>query len=159
MSREPIAYFQTNGDVLVVNFLKALKQCVPGGVVIITLPEVGVPLLRKRYTYLVKEWASGIVLLTTNNQSDLVRSELGNQIDKVQYSFHGQVLDGQLAMTNFTDCLVLQGAMLLEKDFTLCNYSLTCDRNAEQFKSALHGTVARVRVQPHIRSLNEDVNI
>lgn len=157
MSRQPIAYFQTNGDVLVSSFLKALMQCVPGGMLILTMPQVDVPLLRKLYTYLVKDWLSAVVLLTSTDQTELIRGEFGDKIDRVHYAFHSQVIDGQLAMTNFSDCLVLQGAMLIEKDFSLCNYSLSCNRNAEMFKSALHGTVPRLRQQPVIKSEHQDV--
>jgi len=155
--KQPFAFFQSGGDWTVIDLMKAASYLVEKAVCVLVIPEVDVFLLRKLNTYLVKGWYEGVVLLTNTNQADLVLSEFGSNISQVHYATSAQVADGQFALTNFSNHLLVQGPMLLEKDFILSNYSSYSGGSSSLFKAALEAAIPKLRLHPLIESDNEQV--
>lgn len=155
--KQPFAFFQSGGDWTVAELMKAASFLVEKAVCVLVIPEVDVFLLRKLNTFLVKKWYEGVVLLTNTNQADLVLSEFGSNIPRVHYATSPQVADGQFALTNFSNHLLIQGPMLLEKDFILSNYSSSMSSYSELFKAGLEAAIPKLRLHPIIESGNEKV--
>jgi hypothetical protein len=75
----------------------------------------------------------------------------------VTYANHHQVQDGLLALTDFGKFLVVQGAMLTEKDFSLCQYSGYYGTDGKVFASAVEAVSARAKMGAFIVSPHEDI--
>lgn len=169
IARQPFAFFQSNGDWTVEKLMKAISQLVEGSVCVLVLPEVNVFLLRTLNTYLAKEWYKSLILLTADNQAAMVRAEFGRNLPRVQYAHHKQVMDGQFLLTNFKQHLVVQGPLLLDNDFTLCNYSSSFgniyDKDSDRaaltmsaFKASLDAVIPRLRMHTDIASDDEQIH-
>lgn len=155
IAKQPVAYFQSNGDWLLSDLLSSIAYLVPGSVCLITIPEVDVYLLRTLNTYLEKGWFSALMLVTNINQTELVRGELGKHIDRVQYGSDSHLLDGCLALTNFGQHLVVLGPLLLTKDFTYCQYSSSYARTPDLYGQAIESITPKLKLSATIRSKNE----
>lgn len=157
LRKQPFCFFQSNGDWTTTDLMKAVSCLVPHSVAMLAIPSVDVYLLRTIRTYLAKGWYRGLVLVTSDAQDDLVKSEMGNMLPLVTYFHHHQVQDGLLALTDFNMFLVVQGAMLTEKDFSLCQYAGYYGMNSQDFASAVEAVTARAKMGAFIRSEHEDI--
>lgn len=157
MRKQPFSFFQSNGDWTVQDLMKSVGQLVPHAVCLLALPEADVFLLRTLRTYLSKGWLRALVLVTAEPQGELVKAELQSYLPLVTYANHNQVQDGLLALTDFGKFLVVQGAMLTEKDFTLCQYTGYFGTSGEVFASAVEAVCARAKMGAFIKSPHEDI--
>ena len=157
LKQQSFCFFQSNGDWQVTDLMKSVSCLIPHSLILLAIPEVDVFLLRTIRTYLSKGWYRGFVLLTSSPQAELVKSEMGNLIQLVSYANHYQVQDGMLALTDFNKYLVIQGAMLLEKDFSLCKYTAYYGTEPRLFASAIEAETARVKMGAFIKSPYEDI--
>lgn len=166
IARQPFSFFQSNGDWTVDKLMSSVSQLVENAVCVLVIPEVDVFLLRTLNTYLAKDWYKSIILLTANNQTEMVRAEFGSNISRVLYAHHKQVTDGQFGLTNFKKHLMIQGPMLIANDFTLCSYSSSfvssndkdekrAKLSVSSFKSALDAIIPRLRMHADIASDDE----
>lgn len=157
LKQDPFCFFQSNGDWTVRDLMKAVSEMVPHAVCLMALPEVDVYLLRTLRTYLSKGWYRGLVLVTAEPQGEMVKQEMGSMLPLVTYANHNQVQDGLLALTDFGKFLVVQGAMLTEKDFSLCQYSGYYGTDGKVFASAVEAVSARAKMGAFIVSPHEDI--
>lgn len=157
MRKQPFSFFQSNGDWTVQDLLKAVGSLVPHAVCLLAIPEADVFLLRTLRTYLSKGWLRALVLVTSTPQGELVKQEMGSMLPLMTYASHDQVQDGLLALTDFGRFLVVQGAMLTEKDFSLCQYAGFYGPSSEVFASAVEALTARAKMGAFIRSPHEDI--
>lgn len=153
--KQPFAFFQSNGDWDVSKLMSSVSYLIENPVCLMVIPEVNVFLLRTLNTYLEKDWYRSLCLLTAVNQTGLVKAEFGKNISCVHYANSKQVMDGQFALTNLYRHLVVQGPLLIENDFTLCNYSSFCGTDAGVFKSALEAAIPRLRMNATVTSDDE----
>ena len=93
-------FFQTNGDCTLSKVLNAVSSMVgnDGHVMVLTVGEVDVMMLRTLEQYLRREWSKAVLLLTAKSQEALVRSELGGYLKRVHYAVDPMVVDGQIAL-------------------------------------------------------------
>lgn len=157
LRKQPYSFFQSNGDWTATDLMKAVSCMVPHAVCLLAMPEVDVFLLRTLKTYLAKGWYRGLVLVTAEPQAELVKSEMGGMLPLVTYANHNQVQDGLLALTDFGKFLVVQGAMLAEKDFSLCLYTGYFGTDGKVFASAIEAVTARVKMGAFVKSAHEDI--
>lgn len=157
LKKQPFCFFQSNGDWVTKDIMKAISFMIPHAVVLLAIPVIDVFLLRTLRTYLSKGWYRGLVLLTSEPQSDLVKSEMSNMLPLVTYANNNQIQDGLLALTDFRNYLVIQGAMLTEKDFSLCSYAGYFGKDSSVFASAAEALSARAKMGAFIVSPNEDI--
>lgn len=157
LKKQPFCFFQSNGDWVTQDLMKAVSYIVPHAIVLLAIPSIDVYLLRSLRTYLSKGWYRGLVLLTSEPQSDLVKKEMGNMLPLVTYANNNQIQDGLLALTDFGQFLVIQGAMLTEKDFSLCSYAGYFGKDSSVFASAVEALLARAKMGAFIVSPNEDI--
>lgn len=157
MRKQPFAFFQSNGDWATADLMKAVSCMVPHALCLLAMPEIDVFLLRTLRTYLSKGWYRGLVLVTAEPQAELVKSEMGGMLPLVTYANHNQVQDGLLALTDFGKFLVVQGAMLTEKDFSLCQYAGYFGTDSKMFASAVEAVSARAKMGAFVKSANEDI--
>jgi hypothetical protein len=151
-------YFSSNGDWTLRQLMMAVSYMVPGGVMVLAIPEVDVFLLRVLRTYLVKEWCNGIILLTWKNQEDMVRMELGKHLSSVAYAHDERYALSQFGLTNGSHSLVIIGPMLLEINNNYSTYSGYYGRDNDVFYNAMGGVISRVRTSKQIKnSLNDDL--
>ena len=143
MRGQHYSYFQSNGDWTLQDLMKAISCLVPECEAVICMPTVDVYLLRQLRTYLAKGWYTHLTLLTRDDQSELVANEVHS--DKFVYAHHAQVADGLFALNNGTDLLVIQGALLLEKDNLLHHYAGYFGRGKDIYKAMTEAVGARVR--------------
>ena len=157
LKKQPFSFFQSNGDWTVQDLMKAVSSLVPTSVCLLALPQVDVFLLRTLRTYLSKGWYRALVLVTAEPQGELVKQELNSMLPLVTYANHNQVQDGMLALTDFGKFLVIQGAMLTEKDFSLCQYAGFYGPSSTMFASAVEAVCARAKMGAFIRSPHADI--
>lgn len=157
MRKQPFSFFQSNGDWTVRDLLKSVGQLVPHAVCLLAIPEADVFLLRTLRTYLTKGWLRGLVLVTAEPQGELVKAEMSSMLPLVTYANHDQVQDGLLALTDFGRFLVVQGAMLTEKDFSLCQYAGYYGPGSQVFASAVEAVSARAKMGAFIKSPHADI--
>ena len=157
LKQHPFCFFQSNGDWTTQDLMKAVSCLVNHAVVLLAIPEVDVYLLRTLRTYLSKGWYRGLVLVTAEPQGELVKAEMGSMLPLVTYANHHQVQDGLLALTDFGKFLVVQGAMLTEKDFSLCQYAGYYGTDGKVFASAVEAVSARAKMGAFIVSPHEDI--
>lgn len=155
--RQPFAFFQSNGDWAVQKLMSAVSHMVPESVCILVIPSVDVSLLRVLNHYLSRGWYKAVMLLTAENQEDLVRRELSGMLDRVHYAIDNHVLDGQLILTSDGLTLAIQGAMLLEPDFSLCSYSSAYGNDLRILQEVTDAIIPIFRLHTVISSENEEV--
>lgn len=135
------SYFQSNGDWTAQDLMKAISCLVPECEATLCLPTVDAYLLRRLRTYLAKGWYRRVTLVTRDDQSELIATEVHN--DAFAYAHHAQVTDCLFALTNGTEHLAITGPLLLEKDNLLHHYAGYYGRDAAVYKSAVEAVLAR----------------
>lgn len=165
-------FFQTNGDCTLLKVLNAVSSMVGnnGHVMVLTVGEVDVMMLRTLEQYLRREWSKAVLLLTAKSQEALVRSELGGYLKRVHYAVDPMVVDGQVALIGCrkgdtdgdrprsdikditegsvpTVSLIIQGAMLGQVDFSLSLYAAWLGKDKEVVKSAINPIVAKLKTK------------
>jgi len=165
-------FFQTNGDCTLSKVLNAVSSMVGnnGHVMVLTVSEVDVMMLRTLEQYLRREWSKAVLLLTARSQEALVRSELGGYLKRVHYAVDPMVVDGQVALLGCpkgdtggdrprsdikditegsvpTVSLIIQGAMLGQVDFSLSLYAAWLGKDKEVVKSAINPIVAKLKTK------------
>lgn len=170
-------FFQTNGDCTLSKVLNAVSSMVgnDGHVMVLTVSEVDVMMLRTLEQYLRREWSKAVLLLTAKSQEALVRSELGGYLKRVHYAVDPMVVDGQIALLGCpkgdtdgdrprsdikditegsvptvsvpTVSLIIQGAMLGQVDFSLSLYAAWLGKDKEVVKSAINPIVAKLKTK------------
>ena len=144
-------FFQTNGDCTLSKVLNAVSSMVgnDGHVMVLTVGEVDVMMLRTLEQYLRREWSKAVLLLTAKSQEALVRSELGGYLKRVHYAVDPMVVDGQIALlgVNSEKCLIIQGAMLGQVDFSLSLYAAWLGKDKEVLGSAINPIVAKLKTK------------
>lgn len=165
-------FFQTNGDCTLSKVLNAVSSMVgnDGHVMVLTVGEVDVMMLRTLEQYLRREWSKAVLLLTAKSQEALVRSELGGYLKRVHYAVDPMVVDGQVALIGCrkgdtdgdrprsdikditegsvpTVSLIIQGAMLGQVDFSLSLYAAWLGKDKEVVKSAINPIVAKLKTK------------
>ena len=165
-------FFQTNGDVTLRKLLDATTPLIgtEGHTMVLTVPEVDIELLRTLAYYLRRDITKRLLLLTRTAQKELVESELAEWIDRVKYAADPLVIDGQLALiggdvtTGSGDfvtsgeaatategeapkCLIIQGAMLSQTDFSLSLYTAWLGDDMETVHAAIDPALAKLRTK------------
>lgn len=169
-------FFQTNGDVTLEKLLGAVSHMAGNEhVIILTVPEVDVMMLRTMAYYFRRGWMRALLLLTASSQRDLIEGELAGYLDRVQYAVDPLVLDGQVALMGCqttpapprsasplaTDegrknsggeekYLVIQGAMLGQADFSLSLYCAWLGTRADMLEAAVSPLIAKLKTKPVI---------
>lgn len=115
--------FQSGGDWTVTDLLKAVTCLADKGILILAMPEVDENLLRTLSTYLSREWCKELMLVTREGQEQLVRESLAGHLDNVTYSVNKGLYEGFLGLSNGLKYVAVNGPMLLDKDFSICQYS------------------------------------
>ena len=169
---QKFCFFQTNGDCTLSKVLNAVSSMVgnDGHVMVLTVGEVDVMMLRTLEQYLRREWSKAVLLLTARSQEALVRSELGGYLKRVHYAVDPMVVDGQIALIGCrkgdtggdrprsdigdstegsvpTVSLIIQGAMLGQVDFSLSLYAAWLGKDKEVVKSAINPIVAKLKTK------------
>lgn len=109
-------FFQTSGDVTVEHLMKSIGCMVsPTCDMWLMISAVDVNLLRVIRHWFRREWIAGLHLLTREDQSEQVKTELADVIDHVDYAQDNMVVDGSglLAFVDRgNDVVAVQGDML-----------------------------------------------
>lgn len=155
LRQSPFAFFQSNGDWLATDLMKSVSCLVSGAVALIAIDEADVFLLRTLRTYLAKDWYRGVILCTARQQTEQVESELAGYLDRVTYVGNPQIVDGMFALANASRYLVVQGPLLAEKDFSLCQYAGYFGSEAAPFRAATEALTAKVKTSAFLRSKDE----
>lgn len=155
-------FFQTNGDVTLEKLLGAVSRLAGDEhVIVLTVPEVDVMMLRTLAYYFRRGWTQALLLLTQRSQKELVESELSGYLDRVHYAVDPLVLDSQLAIigcdTKGTGIfvssarpplsLVIQGAMLSQADFSLSLYATWLGSNKDVLLQAIDPVIAKLKMK------------
>lgn len=115
--------FQSGGDWTVTDLMKAVICLADKGLLILAIPQVDENLMRTVSTYLSREWCKELLLVTAEGQEELVRENLSGHLENVTYSVNKGLYEGFLGLSNGNKHLIVNGPMLLEKDFSICQYS------------------------------------
>ena len=100
-SRAGFCFFQTSGDVTLEKLLGAVSHMASGAgghILILTVPEVDIPMLRTLAYYFRRGWTQALLLLTREVQTALIESELADYLASVHYAADPLIIDGQLAI-------------------------------------------------------------
>lgn len=166
-------FFQTSGDVTVTRFMQAVSCMVePKFAMLLAIPEIDRPTLQTIRYYFTRDWQGALLLLTQKDQTELVRDVMSDVIDNVQYAFHDSVADGMVAflgkdiaksfpsLSFQREHVIIQGAMLLEKDPALTLYSAAYGSsdgvmNNSQWSQATAPAISRLRINPAIEATGD----
>ena len=161
-SRAGFCFFQTSGDVTLEKLLGAVSHMasgVGGHILILTVPEVDIPMLRTLAYYFRRGWTQALLLLTREVQTALIESELADWLDRVHYAADPLIIDGQLAIIEVGSgevksgemkALVIQGAMLSQPDFSLSLYTAWLGTDPDTIRAALDPAIAKLKTKPLI---------
>lgn len=155
--RQGFAFFQSNGDWTVQKLMSAVSHVVPSSVCVLVLPSVDVALLRVINHYLSRGWYKAVVILTAENHEEMVRNELSGFLSKVHYAVDNHVVDGQFILYSKEMWLVIQGALLLESDWSVCNYASAYGTSSQLLHQATDALVPMLKLRALITSEDEDV--
>lgn len=148
-----MTFFQTNGDVTLGKMMNAVSALAGDGhVLLIAVAEVDLLMLRAVDNYFRRGWTLGLMLVTQTNQQALVSSELGEWLGRVQYAADPMVLDGLTVFVGSRQAVVIQGAVLSEPDFSLCQYAGWCGSSGETLAQAIDPLVAKLKTKPLLRA-------
>lgn len=140
-------FFQSNGDWTLQQLMKAVSLLVdPCEEATIVCASLDAFHLRTLSAYLAKSWYARLRLLTHDNQKESVKGLLSGYGDRVTYAIDKQVVDGLFALRGGGRFLIIQGPMLMENDFTLCQYSAYYGTNEEVYKQALEAIQPKLRL-------------
>ena len=163
---EAFAFFATNGDVLLSHLLKSVSYLAGNQHrLLIALPEIDIEGLRVLAHFLGRGWTQELQIVTREVQDELIRAELSEYIEKIQYAADPMVLDGMMAImpsevrgegrgvreypakpgTNRT--VIIQGAVLTKVDFSLCHYAIYCGKSEEVINGAISPLLAKLHVK------------
>lgn len=166
-------FYQTSGDITVLRYLQAVSSMVDDPfTLLLVIPEIDRSTLQTIRYYHQRGWLAALLLLTTSDQSGLVKDVLGSDLlSSSQYACDPLVADGLLAFLGkskrsaiHNDILlrkqvIIQGAMLAENDFSLSlyagSYSTGNDRTASEkdiWQSATAAVISKLRLKPVISS-------
>lgn len=145
LRKQPYLFFQSNGDWTTSELIKSITYLVKDPIVLLAMQETDVFLLREMNRFLQKGWWNSLVLVTGASQQDLVNSFFSD-CSNILYVHSNQVIDGQLAFTNFQTHLYIQGPMLTQNDFTLCNYAAYYGKDHAAFRSMIESLIPKARI-------------
>lgn len=145
-SRE-YSFFQSNGDWTLQQLMKAVSRLVtPCDEAIIACASIDAFHLRTLVTYLGKSWYGSVRMLTRGNQKELVKGLFTGYGDRITYAIDKQVVDGLFALSGGDRYLVIQGPLLMENDFTLCQYAAYYGSSEEVWKQALEAIQPKLKL-------------
>ena len=160
-SRAGFCFFQTNGDVTLEKLLGAVSHMasgVGGHILMLTVPEVDIPMLRTLAYYFRRGWTQALLLLTREAQTALIESELADYLASVHYAADPLIIDGQLAIIESVasaavpqqpaKALIIQGAMLSQPDFSLSLYTAWLGTNTDTIRAAIDPAIAKLKTKP-----------
>ena len=175
-SRAGFCFFQTNGDVTLEKFLGAVSHMASGAgghILILTVPEVDIQMLRTLAYYFRRGWTQALLLLTREAQTALIESELADYLASVHYAADPLIIDGQLAIMEVkaqgeadtaqaeaesvasaavpqqpAKALIIQGAMLSQADFSLSLYAAWLGTDTDTIRDALDPAIAKLKTKP-----------
>lgn len=153
-----ICFFQTSGDVLLEKLLDATASLAGDShTMLLAVPEADIALCRTLALYLRRQWTRAVLLITQQNQQELIASELSAYVERVHYAADPLILDGLCAL--FGDkALIIQGAILSRPDFSLCQYAAYLGTNRDTIRQATDPLVSKLRMKALIdHSSNEDI--
>lgn len=158
------AFFQTNGDVTVQKFMRAVgRMAGQPSELWLMMPQVDLALLRTLRQWFQRGWINSLHLLTQENQEKMVMDELAEAVQTaavaqqpteqvvVDYAHDPLVLDGLMAFIGPTDVVAIQGAMLTQVDFSLSLYAAAFGPRQKYF-DAPDGKV-RMMLEPVISKM------
>ncbi len=168
-SQGGFCFFQTNGDCDLKKLLDSVSHMASGGgghVLVLTVPEVDITMLRTLAYYFRRGWTRALLLLTRAVQTELIQTELADYIDHIHYAADPLIIDGQLvilsALTVPTSTvpepaegqgssgLIIQGAMLSQPDFSLSLYTAWLGTDRDIIRSAIDPAIAKLKAKPQI---------
>lgn len=170
-SRAGFCFFQTSGDVTLEKLLGAVSHMasgVGGHVLMLTVPEVDIPMLRTLAYYFRRGWTQALLLLTREAQTALIESELADYLASVHYAADPLIIDGQLAIMEVkaqaeaesvasaavpqqpAKALIIQGAMLSQPDFSLSLYTAWLGSDTDTIRAAIDPAIAKLKTKPLI---------
>ena len=170
-SRAGFCFFQTSGDVTLEKLLGAVSHMasgVGGHVLMLTVPEVDIPMLRTLAYYFRRGWTQALLLLTREVQTALIEGELADYLASVHYAADPLIIDGQLAIMEVkaqaeaesvasaavpqqpAKALIIQGAMLSQPDFSLSLYAAWLGTDTDTIRAALDPAIAKLKTKPLI---------
>lgn len=140
-------FFQTSGDVTLEKLLGSVSHLAGNEhVMVLTVAEVDVMMLRTLAYYFRRGWTKALLLLTQHSQKELIEGELSDYLDRVHYAVDPLVIDGQLAVIG-SSYLIIQGAMLSQADFSLSLYAAWLGSDADVVLSALDPVIAKLKTK------------
>ena len=169
-SQGGFCFFQTNGDCDLKKLLDSVSHMasgVGGHVLVLTLPEVDITMLRTLAYYFRRGWTRALLLLTRAVQTELIQTELADYIDHIHYAADPLIIDGQLAILSAltvpepaegrepaegqgSSGLIIQGAMLSQPDFSLSFYTAWLGTDRDIIRSAIDPAIAKLKAKPQI---------
>ena len=158
-SQGGFCFFQTNGDCDLKKLLDSVSHMasgVGGHVLVLTVPEVDITMLRTLAYYFRRGWTRALLLLTRAVQTELIQTELADYIDHIHYAADPLIIDGQLAILStstvpeLVEGLIIQGAMLSQPDFSLSLYSAWLGTDRDIIRSAIDPAIAKLKAKPQI---------
>lgn len=160
-SRAGFCFFQTSGDVTLEKLLGAVSHMASGAgghVLMLTVPEVDIPMLRTLAYYFRRGWTQALLLLTREAQTALIESELADYLASVHYAADPLIIDGQLAIIESVasaavpqqpaKALIIQGAMLSQPDFSLSLYAAWLGSDTDTIRAAIDPAIAKLKTKP-----------
>lgn len=158
---EAFAFFATNGDVLLSHLLKSVSYLAGSQHrLLIALPEIDIDGLRVLAHFLQRGWTQELQIVTREVQDELIREELAEYIEKIQYAADPMVLDGMMAIMPIKNeelrikrgeaerpSVIIQGAVLTKVDFSLCHYAIYCGKSEEVINGAISPLLAKLHVK------------
>lgn len=152
-----LAFFQSNGDWMCSDLLGAVTWMVPEGVLVLSAPSVDVFFLRILARYLGNNWCKAVLLATGESHTEDVKQILGEWLHRVQYVCNERFQDGLLALANGKNYLNIQGPMLMENDFTLCQYAGCYSVNNRFFYQSTEAVLSALKTSAFIRAEVQEV--
>ena len=162
-SRAGFCFFQTSGDVTLEKLLGAVSHMASGAgghILMLTVPEVDIPMLRTLAYYFRRGWTQALLLLTREAQTALIESELADYLASVHYAADPLIIDGQLAIIESVasaavpqqpaKALIIQGAMLSQPDFSLSLYAAWLGSDTDTIRAAIDPAIAKLKTKPLI---------
>lgn len=145
-------FFQTSGDVTAEHLMKSIGCMVcPTCDLWLMIPAVNVKLLRVIRHWFRQKWMAGLHLLTREDQAELVKAELKDVIDSVDYAHDKMVVDGSglLAFVDVYDEVVaVQGDMLTAISPGMRMYAGIYGRMSdERVKGMMEPLMSKMRVK------------
>lgn len=151
-SRSGYCFFQTNGDVTLEKLLGSVSHLAGNEhAIVLTVAEVDIQMLRTLAYYFRRGWTRGLLLLTARNQRTLIEGELQDYLPRVHYAVDPLVIDGQLAVIG-DKCLIIQGAILGQADFSLSMYAAWLGTDGDTARSVLDPIIAKMKTKAVINA-------